>query len=137
MPSITIKGRDVPIQLWAPIEDGNAYKKPYLVEYDTGSLNPGATHALSSTLLTKGVPWVAVDKPRGALYVAEWASNKITRISLDGTIQDAATKLRETIRVEAARRLGCEAAAIEIVEGTKAVGPGLCSYSGRTMHSVQ
>jgi carbon-monoxide dehydrogenase large subunit len=37
---------------------------------------------------------------------------------------DAATKLREAIRVEAAGRLGCEPAAIEIVEGTKAVGPG-------------
>jgi carbon-monoxide dehydrogenase large subunit len=37
---------------------------------------------------------------------------------------DAATKLREAIRVEAAKRLGCEPAAIEIVEGTKAVGPG-------------
>jgi carbon-monoxide dehydrogenase large subunit len=37
---------------------------------------------------------------------------------------DAATKLREAIRVEAARRLGCEPAAIKIVEGTKAVGPG-------------
>jgi carbon-monoxide dehydrogenase large subunit len=37
---------------------------------------------------------------------------------------DAATKLREAIRVEAARQLGCEPAAIKIVEGTKAVGPG-------------
>jgi carbon-monoxide dehydrogenase large subunit len=37
---------------------------------------------------------------------------------------DAATKLREAIRVEAAKRLGCEPAAVEIVEGTKAVGPG-------------
>src|SRR5205814_1728766 len=45
--------------LWAPVEDGNAYKKPYLVEYDATSLNPGTTHALSNTLLTSGVPWVA------------------------------------------------------------------------------
>jgi carbon-monoxide dehydrogenase large subunit len=37
---------------------------------------------------------------------------------------DAATKLREAIRVEAARRLGCEPVTIKIVEGTKAVGPG-------------
>src|SRR5919205_825336 len=32
--------------------------------------------------------------PDGAIYVAEWASNKITRITLDGTISDAATKLK-------------------------------------------
>lgn len=31
--------------------------------------------------------------PDGALYVAEWASNKITRITLDGKVSDAATKL--------------------------------------------
>jgi aerobic carbon-monoxide dehydrogenase large subunit len=37
---------------------------------------------------------------------------------------DAANKLREMIRVEAAKRLGCEPAAVEIEEGTKAVGPG-------------
>jgi carbon-monoxide dehydrogenase large subunit len=37
---------------------------------------------------------------------------------------DAATKLREAIRVEAAKRLGCEPGAIEIVEGTKAVSTG-------------
>ena len=37
--------------------------------------------------------------PDGALYVAEWASNKITRITLDGKITDAATKLRTPIGV--------------------------------------
>jgi streptogramin lyase len=37
--------------------------------------------------------------PDGAIYVAEWASNKITRISLDGKIEDAATKLRFPVGV--------------------------------------
>jgi carbon-monoxide dehydrogenase large subunit len=37
---------------------------------------------------------------------------------------DAATKLREAIRAAAAQRFGCEAAAVEIVEGAKAAGPG-------------
>jgi aerobic carbon-monoxide dehydrogenase large subunit len=36
---------------------------------------------------------------------------------------DAANKLREAIRVEAAKRLGCAPAEIAIVDGTKAVGP--------------
>jgi aerobic carbon-monoxide dehydrogenase large subunit len=44
-------------------------------------------------------------------------------------ILDAANKLRETIRVQAAERLGCQAAEIEIVEGSKAVGPGGASVS--------
>jgi streptogramin lyase len=37
--------------------------------------------------------------PDGALYVAEWASNKITRITTDGQISDAATKLRTPVGV--------------------------------------
>jgi glucose/arabinose dehydrogenase len=37
--------------------------------------------------------------PDGALYVAEWAANKVTRITLDGKISDAATKLRMPIGV--------------------------------------
>jgi sugar lactone lactonase YvrE len=37
--------------------------------------------------------------PDGALYVAEWASNKVTRITLDGKVGDAATKLRTPIGV--------------------------------------
>jgi carbon-monoxide dehydrogenase large subunit len=37
---------------------------------------------------------------------------------------EAATNLRDAIRAQAAGRLGCAPAEIEIVEGTKAVGPG-------------
>jgi aerobic carbon-monoxide dehydrogenase large subunit len=37
---------------------------------------------------------------------------------------DAAAKLREAIRAEAATRLGCTPGEVEIVEGAKAVGPG-------------
>jgi aerobic carbon-monoxide dehydrogenase large subunit len=37
---------------------------------------------------------------------------------------DAAEKLRAAIRAEAAKRLGCAAAEVEIVDGSKAVGPG-------------
>jgi carbon-monoxide dehydrogenase large subunit len=39
-------------------------------------------------------------------------------------ILDAAAKLRDAIRAEAAQRLNCQASAVEIVEGVKAVGPG-------------
>jgi carbon-monoxide dehydrogenase large subunit len=39
-------------------------------------------------------------------------------------ILDAAAKLRDAIRTWAAQRLNCQASAIEIVEGVKAVGPG-------------
>jgi aerobic carbon-monoxide dehydrogenase large subunit len=42
---------------------------------------------------------------------------------------DAADKLRAAIRVEAAKRLGCEPRDVEIVDGSKAVGPGNKSLS--------
>jgi aerobic carbon-monoxide dehydrogenase large subunit len=44
-------------------------------------------------------------------------------------ILDASGKLREAIRARAAERLGCEAAEIQIVEGSRAVGPGGASLS--------
>jgi len=37
--------------------------------------------------------------PDGAIYVAEWAANKITRITLDGKISDAATRLQFPVGV--------------------------------------
>jgi 4-amino-4-deoxy-L-arabinose transferase-like glycosyltransferase len=37
--------------------------------------------------------------PDGALYVAEWAASKVTRISPDGAQSDAATKLRTPVGV--------------------------------------
>jgi carbon-monoxide dehydrogenase large subunit len=39
-------------------------------------------------------------------------------------ILDAATKLREAIRTQAAQRLACQPSEVEIVDGVKAVGPG-------------
>lgn len=72
--------------LWAPIEDGSGYQKPYLVEYDATTLTAGATHLLSNTLLTKGVPWVAVDAPRAALYVAEWDPTPAIYVYALGTV---------------------------------------------------
>jgi hypothetical protein len=58
--------------LYAPIEDGSAYQHPHLAFYDPSTLTAGNTYALPTTLLTKGVPWVAADGPRASLYVAEW-----------------------------------------------------------------
>lgn len=59
--------------LYAPIEDGNKYQKPTIVLFDAQTLDPkGPRFSLSNTLLTKGVPWIAIDGPRSVAYVAEW-----------------------------------------------------------------
>lgn len=91
--------------LWAPVEDGTAYQHPYLVEYDATSLSAGATHALSNTLLTKGVPWVAVDAPRQSLYVAEWdPTPSIYVYSLVGVSYVTSIPIRPTLtRIQGAK----------------------------------
>jgi hypothetical protein len=58
--------------LYAPVEDGPGYHNPKIVLYDASNLTSGTVYTLSSTMLTQGVPWVAVDAPRGLLYVAQW-----------------------------------------------------------------
>jgi hypothetical protein len=59
--------------LYAPLEDGSAYEHPTIVLFDAQTLDPkGPRFELPATLLTKGVPWIAVDGPRGVAYVAEW-----------------------------------------------------------------
>jgi hypothetical protein len=58
--------------LFAAIEDGPSYLHPYIVSFDPTTLKAIQTYPLSNSLLTQGVPWVAVDGPRGTLYAAQW-----------------------------------------------------------------
>jgi hypothetical protein len=91
--------------LWAPIEDGSAYAHPYLVEFDATTLTAGTQHALSTTMLTKGVPWVSVDKARNALYVAEWDPTPgIFVLSLATTAYQKTIPIRPTLgRIQGAK----------------------------------
>ncbi len=57
--------------IYAPIEDKN-YKAPKVVLYDAASLTSGTVFDIPVNLQTKGVPWIAVDGPRGVAYMAEW-----------------------------------------------------------------
>ncbi len=60
-------------KIYAPIEDGSAYLNPYVVIYDaTTFLYTGTSYLMPQPLLTEGIPWNAVDGPRGYLYNAEW-----------------------------------------------------------------
>lgn len=58
--------------LFVPLEDGSAYQNPYLATYDPVSLTATNVVAVSNTLMTAGVPWVAADAPRGNVYIAQW-----------------------------------------------------------------
>ncbi|MFL6822142.1 MAG: xanthine dehydrogenase family protein molybdopterin-binding subunit [Xanthobacteraceae bacterium] len=73
---------------------------------------------------------VTIDRLRGVFhgstfYVDDGYGAYHSRSVVMGgsAILDAATRLREAIRVQAAQRLNCEPAEVEIVEGVKAVGP--------------
>jgi hypothetical protein len=58
--------------LYAPLEDSHTFLYPHIALYNPDTLTAGQSFALSNTLLPDGVPWVAVDGPRGNLYVAVW-----------------------------------------------------------------
>jgi hypothetical protein len=57
--------------LYAPIED-KKYEAPKVVLFDAASLDAGQVFDIPQSLQTKGVPWIAVDGPRGVAYMAEW-----------------------------------------------------------------
>jgi len=74
---------------------------------------------------------VTIDRIRGVFhgstsYVGDGYGAYHSRSVVMGgsAMLDAATNLREAIRAQAAQRLGCQPSEVEIVEGSKAVGPG-------------
>jgi aerobic carbon-monoxide dehydrogenase large subunit len=73
---------------------------------------------------------VTIDRIRGVFhgstsYVGDGYGAYHSRSVVMGgsAILDAAAKLRDAIRAHAAQRLNCQASAVEIVDGVKAVGP--------------
>jgi carbon-monoxide dehydrogenase large subunit len=73
---------------------------------------------------------VTIDRIRGVFhgstsYVDDGYGAYHSRSVVMGgsAILDAASKLREAVRAQAAQRMGCEASDVEIVDGIKAVGP--------------
>ncbi|MCO5314980.1 MAG: hypothetical protein M9938_02285 [Solirubrobacterales bacterium] len=58
--------------IYAPIEDGANFLSPWIVLYRASDLAyTGTAFALDRAYLTEGVPWVAIDGPRGVAYTAE------------------------------------------------------------------
>ena len=95
--------------VWAPIEDGGDYLHPYLELYDATTLaDTGVRYALPHDLLTEGVPWVAVDAARGAVYTAEWNdTTKLNVHQLSDPTQVTTVTLSETVgRIQGAKMLG-------------------------------
>lgn len=68
-------------KIYAPIEDGSAYQHPFIAIYDAATLKfTGKYYALPLELHDAGVPWCAVDAPRGYLYTAEWSNAKVLNV---------------------------------------------------------
>lgn len=67
--------------VYAPIEDGRGYEKPYIALFNASDLSyTGTKYLLPQSLQTAGVPWVAVDAAKGEAYTAEW--NTATQINV-------------------------------------------------------
>jgi len=68
-------------KLYCPLEDGSDYLKPYILIYDAKTLKfTGEYYLLPQELHVDGVPWVAVDGPRGVAYTAEWSKAPVLNV---------------------------------------------------------
>ena len=68
-------------KLYCPLEDGSDYLKPYILIYDAKTLKyTGEYYLLPQELHVDGVPWVAVDGPRGVAYTAEWSNAAVLNV---------------------------------------------------------
>lgn len=58
--------------LYAPLEDSHVWEQPHIALYDPATLTSMQNYLMPTNLLTDGIPWVAVDGPRGNIYAAVW-----------------------------------------------------------------
>jgi hypothetical protein len=65
--------------LYAPIEDKNS-TSPKVVLYDPSSFSSGTVFDIPANVQTQGVPWIAVDGPRGVAYLAEWDPTPVLHV---------------------------------------------------------
>ena len=65
-------------KLYAPIEDEDNRTKPFIAIFDPKTLlYTGEKHMLPVEKLPHGVPWIAVDSPRGVFYTMDWDSQDL------------------------------------------------------------
>jgi hypothetical protein len=68
-------------KIYCPLEDSAEYLRPYILIYDAKTLKfTGKVYELPWDLHTEGVPWVAVDGPRGVAYTAEWSNAAVLNV---------------------------------------------------------
>ena len=57
--------------IYASLEDSKQWKHPVIALYDAETLEyTGICHEVSSEILTRGIPWVAVDAENGFIYAS-------------------------------------------------------------------
>lgn len=67
-------------KIYAPIEDGRAYKHPVLAVYNAQTLQLETFAEVATNWQPDGVPWVAVDKEKKQLISAQYSNT--TRINI-------------------------------------------------------
>lgn len=68
-------------KIYAPIEAAPKHLNSYIVPFDADTLLPtGERYRLDYDLLTKGVPWVAIDAPRKVAYTGEWNNQGVLNV---------------------------------------------------------
>jgi hypothetical protein len=95
-------------KLYAPIEDEDNRTQPFVAIFDPKTLRyTGEKHSLPVAKLPHGVPWIAVDEPRGVFYTMDWDSQdlqvfdlKTYRFARTVPLKDAVALGRPITRVQ-------------------------------------
>ena len=68
-------------KIYCPLEHGPDFLHSYILIYDAKTLRfTGKAYELPRDLQKTGVPWVAVDGPRGVAYTAEWSGAGVLNV---------------------------------------------------------
>ena len=95
-------------KIYAPIEDEDNHTAPFVALFDARDLRyTGEKHPLPVEKLPHGVPWIAVDAPRGVFYTMSWNSQwlltfdlKTYRFLRERPLKDRGARGRPILRVQ-------------------------------------
>lgn len=85
--------------IYASLEDSKSWQHPVIALYDADTLEfTGLCHEMPTELLTKGIPWVAVDSERNLLYSTGYKkADEIICFNLNNFEYAGSIKLSETV----------------------------------------
>ena len=128
-------------RLYAPIEDEDNRTKPFIAIFDPKTLlYTGEKHLLPAAALPHGVPWIAVDAPRGVFYTMDWDSQDLLVFDLRTfalaktvALKDADTPERPLKRIQGGK---VRAGRLYLASDSDAEAPGGSKLKRKLLYEV-